>query len=84
MQKHDEQMYFIIYYDQINLTDCVAKPINTKAIRRRNFGGKPHRTDRKSGVWEDRTELSRGGLDIFFSRLSFLFSFSLSLGDGPI
>ena len=23
-------------------------------------------------------------LDIFFSRLSFLFSFSLSLGDGPI
>ena len=26
----------------------------------------------------------RGCLDIFFSRLSFLFSFSLSLGDGPI
>ena len=25
-----------------------------------------------------------GSLDIFFSRLSFLFSFSLSLGDGPI
>ena len=25
-----------------------------------------------------------GCLDIFFSRLSFLFSFSLSLGDGPI
>ena len=25
-----------------------------------------------------------GGLDIFFSRLSFLTSFSLSLGDGPI
>ena len=25
-----------------------------------------------------------GGLDILFSRLSFLFSFSLSLGDGPI
>ena len=25
-----------------------------------------------------------GYLDIFFSRLSFLFSFSLSLGDGPI
>ena len=25
-----------------------------------------------------------GGLDIFFSHLSFLFSFSLSLGDGPI
>ena len=26
----------------------------------------------------------RDCLDIFFSRLSFLFSFSLSLGDGPI
>ena len=28
----------------------------------------------------------RGGdcLDFFFSRLSFLFSFSLSLGDGPV
>ena len=26
----------------------------------------------------------RGGLDIFFSQLSFLFSFSLSLEDGPI
>ena len=25
-----------------------------------------------------------GCLDIFFSHLSFLFSFSLSLGDGPI
>ena len=25
-----------------------------------------------------------GCLDIFFSRLSFLFSYSLSLGDGPI
>ena len=25
-----------------------------------------------------------GCLDIFFSRLSFIFSFSLSLGDGPI
>ena len=25
-----------------------------------------------------------GSLDIFFSRLSFLFSFILSLGDGPI
>ena len=25
-----------------------------------------------------------GCLDIFFSRLAFLFSFSLSLGDGPI
>ena len=25
-----------------------------------------------------------GCLDVFFSRLSFLFSFSLSLGDGPI
>ena len=25
-----------------------------------------------------------GGLDIFFSRLSFLFSFSFSRGDGPI
>ena len=25
-----------------------------------------------------------GCLDIFFSRLSFLYSFSLSLGDGPI
>ena len=25
-----------------------------------------------------------GGLDIFFSHLSFLSSFSLSLGDGPI
>ena len=25
-----------------------------------------------------------GGLDIFFSHLSFLTSFSLSLGDGPI
>ena len=25
-----------------------------------------------------------GCLDIFYSRLSFLFSFSLSLGDGPI
>ena len=24
------------------------------------------------------------GLDIFFSQLSFLYSFSLSLGDGPI
>ena len=24
-----------------------------------------------------------GGLDIFFSRLTLLFSFSLSLGDGP-
>ena len=31
------------------------------------------------------TEGAGGGcLDIFFSRLSFLFSFSLSLGDGPI
>ena len=26
----------------------------------------------------------RGGLDIFYSHLSFLPSFSLSLGDGPI
>ena len=26
----------------------------------------------------------QGGLDIFFSHLSFLSSFSLSLGDGPI
>ena len=26
----------------------------------------------------------RGGLDTFFSHLSFLSSFSLSLGDGPI
>ena len=25
-----------------------------------------------------------GGLDFFFSQLSFLYSFSLSLGDGPI
>ena len=27
---------------------------------------------------------ARGCLDIFFSHLSLLFSFSLSLGDGPI
>ena len=29
-------------------------------------------------------EAGGGGLDIFFSRLSVLFSFSLSLGNGPI
>ena len=28
--------------------------------------------------------VGRGGMDIFFSRLSFLCSFSLSLGDGLI
>ena len=39
-------------------------------------------------VWQELTALAvgagRGGLDIFFSRLSFFSSFSLSLGDGPI
>ena len=39
-------------------------------------------------VGQGPTALAVGGgggcLDFFFSRLSFLFSFSLSLGDGPI
>ena len=38
------------------------------------------------GHWPIALAVGAGGgcLDIFFSRLSFLFSFSLSLGDGPI
>ena len=39
-------------------------------------------------IWQGLTALAVGvsgdDLDIFFSRLSFLSSFSLSLGDGPI
>ena len=39
-------------------------------------------------VWQGPTALAvgagGGGLDSFFSHLSFLFSFSLSLGDSPI
>ena len=39
-------------------------------------------------VWQGPTELAVGAgggcLDIFFSRLSFLSAFSLSLRDGPI
>ena len=40
----------------------------------------------KVGQGPTALAVSAGGgcLDIFFSRLSLLFSFSLSLGDGPI
>ena len=38
------------------------------------------------GQWPPALAVDAGGdcLDIFFSRLSFLFSFSLCLGHGPI
>ena len=60
-------------------------PIKTEILSQRAV--KPKTTNQPTIVGKGHTVLAVGAGGVFghfFSRLSFLFSFSLSLGDGPI